>query len=261
MRRSSRSATGRKTSRPLGLREQGRRGPLQPQTLDQQPCARALQQARAGLDHFAGCRVLTPVWRDETTVLRQFGARREDGRRRCCENSRRPLVAVGFGQRVVDVEEVELQRGVTARGRPPGEPGEEAVAVQGHPGPVGAAASVCEVVGQFVVQDVGEPAEEFDVLGAGQRSVTHRCQCQVNSCEGVQRSGPGRTCRSGAPDVRTDGGAGHLPIKPIRGPGGFKRLRGKEMSSARHAGHDLPVMARPGSVGPVRGATAAASVQ
>ncbi|MBT2542697.1 hypothetical protein J7E99_18755 [Streptomyces sp. ISL-44] len=48
-------------------------------------------------------------------------------------NSRRHLVAVGPGQRVVDVEEVELQRDVTARGRPPGEPGEETVAVQGHP--------------------------------------------------------------------------------------------------------------------------------
>ncbi|MFI6125453.1 hypothetical protein ACIBCU_38070 [Streptomyces sp. NPDC051064] len=61
------------------------------------------------------------------------------------------LVAVGLGQGVVDVEEVELQRDdVIAWGRPSGEPGEETVAVQSHPGALRAAACGCEVVGQLV---------------------------------------------------------------------------------------------------------------
>jgi hypothetical protein len=53
---------------------------------------------------------------------------------------------------------------------PPGKPGHRAVAAQGHPHPLGPSATGIEVVGQLLVEDVGQAVEEFEFSAPGHRA-------------------------------------------------------------------------------------------
>ncbi|MFE1763985.1 hypothetical protein ACFW81_07170 [Streptomyces angustmyceticus] len=180
------------------------RGPLEAQALHEGPGSLALDQCDQGVDARPCRRVLPPVAGDEPYVLRRLGALGDDGgQRRPQQSAARGPVAF---RAVEDVEEEGL---LVAASAPPAGPGHGPSLVQGDPEPLGAAATGAEVVGDLVVEGVGELVEEFDLVRAGDRTDRRvegvlRCCCGQDALlEDGARAAPGQRFRSAREGRRT----------------------------------------------------------
>jgi hypothetical protein len=95
--------------------------------------------------------------------------------------------ASGIGQVVVDIENIQQEWCVISWPAPPGGPGQQPVTSQRRPHPLRPPAALCKVVGEFLVEDVGQLVEKAEFFASADR--THG---QVLQLHGQARSGERR---------------------------------------------------------------------
>jgi hypothetical protein len=134
--------------------------PLETQPFDEQAGAGPLQRDHAVLDDALGR--LAPVGWDVTVVLGWTGACWDHFGHGGLQQSDADVHAVAVRAAVVEVENVQQEWGVVSGPTPPGGPGEQVVAAKGDPHPFRPATAGGEVVGQFLVEDVGQSGEEVE---------------------------------------------------------------------------------------------------
>jgi hypothetical protein len=111
-----------------GLRHRRPRAPLQPQPLDEQSGAGTLEDCHAVLDAASDKRVVAPFGRDEAEVLGRCRPGRDDLGRGGLHQPYSGVDPVGIRCVVVEIEDVEVERGVGAPLAPPRQPGQDTVA-------------------------------------------------------------------------------------------------------------------------------------
>ena len=154
--------------RRLGERRPGT--PLETQPFDEQAGAGAFQGSHAVLDGAPSHSALAPIGWDGTDVLGWTGACWDDFGHGGLQQPHADVHAVAIRAAVVDVENVEEERGVVSGPTPPGDPGQQVVAAKGDPHPFRAATAGGEVVGQFLVEHVGQSREEVEFFAPDDRA-------------------------------------------------------------------------------------------
>ena len=221
------SRTGRNTQAPgrSGDRRPGM--PLETQPFDEQAGAGAFQGEPCGPRRRAWPS-LAPVGRDVTDVLGWPDAGGHHLGHGGPQQPRADLHAA-----VIDVEDVQQERGVVPGPAPPGDPGQQAVAPQGNPHPFRPATPGGEVVRQFLVEDIGQSAEEVEFFAPG-----NRAHGQAVLLHG-QRHTPVKGFR---PKALPDHHRRHKPFPAVTGPGTSNERKTRRRTTA--TGASLPEAVR-----------------
>jgi hypothetical protein len=164
------SRTGRNTRRPRGPGDRSAGTPLKAQPLDEQAGAGSFQGGPAVLDDAPGHLVLAPAGRDVTQVPGRAGAGRDDFGQGGPQQPHAGVRAAAIRTAVVNVENVQEERGAVSGPAPPADPGQQAVAAKSDPHPSRPATAGGEVAGQFLIEDAGQPAKEAEFSAPGNRA-------------------------------------------------------------------------------------------
>jgi hypothetical protein len=144
--------------------------PFETQPFYEQAGAGAFQGSHAVLDGAPGHSVLAPVGWDGTDVLGWTSACWDDFGRGGLQQAHADVHLVAIRAAVVDVENVEEERGVVSGPTPPSEPGQQVVAAKGDPHPFRPATAGGEVVRKLLVEHVGQSGEEAEFFAPGDRT-------------------------------------------------------------------------------------------
>jgi hypothetical protein len=146
-----------------GRGEHRARPPFEPEAFDEDASARPFDNRHPGPDDKGGVGPVTPVRPNVPGVLGRRGAGRDDGGRGDVQELHTDFDGVRVG--VVDVQDVEALR-TDAMPAPPAGPGDQPVAAQGNPEPLGMPVTVIEVAGDFLVEVVGESAKQLELVAS-----------------------------------------------------------------------------------------------